>query len=262
MSAYPAYRFAIFIATLGGCALLERLAPRRVRVAPAGGRAAVNLGLLAASVLTTRALLPIAAVEAAYRAEAARWGLLNLFSIPFPLKVLLSVVILDLAIYWQHRLFHAIPALWRVHAVHHTDLDLDATSGVRFHPVEILLSTMIKIAITAVFGLHFLGVALFEVILSSTAVFNHSNLHLGWLDPVVRLFAVTPDMHRIHHSPSREETDSNFGFNIPWWDRWFGTYRAEPKENHSTMTLGLAGARKPDQLTFGALLLRPFRRQA
>ena len=256
------WRLTIFILTLGACVLAERLAPRRVRVASAVSRSAVNLGLLLVSFVVVRLLVPFAPIETAYRVEGARWGLLNLVSIWLPLKILLTCAILDLAIYVQHRVFHAVPALWRLHAIHHSDLDLDASSGVRFHPLELALSTLWKCAVASFFGLHFLGVALYEVLLSSSAIFNHSNLHLGFLDHLVRLVAVTPDLHRVHHSPSREETDSNFGGIVPWWDRLFGTYRPEPKEDHSTMTLGLSGARSQDALGLGALLARPFKRSA
>jgi sterol desaturase/sphingolipid hydroxylase (fatty acid hydroxylase superfamily) len=259
---YFLWRVAIFALTLGACAVLERLAPRRTRVAASWPRSWANLGLLAASFVVVRILVPFAPVETAYRVEGARWGLLNLASIWLPLKILLTLVVLDLAIYVQHRVFHAVPALWRLHAVHHSDLDLDASSGVRFHPLEIVLSTLWKCAIAAFFGLHFLGVALYEVLLSSSAIFNHANIHLGFLDHFARLFVVTPDLHRVHHSPSREETDSNFGGIVPWWDRLLGTYRPDPKEDHSSMTLGLSGARAPGDLGLGALLARPFKRSA
>ena len=256
-------RLAVFVAVLLACAVLERLLPRRTRVAPAGPRWAANLGLVALGALAIRLLLPFAAVEAAYKAEAARFGLLNQCVMPFPLKLLLSFVLLDLLVYAQHRVFHAVPALWRLHAVHHTDLDLDASSGVRFHPGELLLSSIVKSAGAALLGAHFLAVGAFEVVLFSTAIFNHSNIALpGPVDALLRLLTVTPDMHRVHHSPSREETDSNFGFNLPWWDRLFGTYRAQPREPHETMTLGLDGARDPSELGFFSLLGRPFKRAA
>ena len=241
------------------CVLLERALPRRRPVGDAATRWGANLGLMVLGWLVAFAL-PFAATGAAWTAEEHRWGLLNLRSIWLPAKIALSVVLLDLVVYLQHRLFHAVPWLWRAHAVHHTDLDLDATSGLRFHPVELALSTAIKAGAAAFLGLHFLGVALFEGLLAAGSIFSHSNLDLGPLDRVARLLVVTPDMHRIHHSPSREETDSNFGFFIPWWDRLFGTYRRDPREDHATMTLGLDGAR--EDLGFVALVARPFRSRA
>ncbi len=261
MNNFSKIGFVVFVGMLAACALLERLLPRRERTAGSGTRWLTNLSLVALSTVIVRVLLPFAVVDAAYEAERYQFGLLNLGSIPYPLKFALSIVLLDLMIYFQHRLFHWSPWLWRLHAVHHTDLDLDASSGVRFHPGEIVLSALIKIAGAALLGAHFLAVAVFEIILFSTSIFNHSNIALpGFLDAGLRLITVTPDMHRVHHSPDRDETDSNFGFNLPWWDRLFGTYRAQPREPHETMALGLAGARDPDKLGLFALLARPFRR--
>jgi sterol desaturase/sphingolipid hydroxylase (fatty acid hydroxylase superfamily) len=257
---YARIRLGVFLGVLLACALAERLLPRRAPVAPAGPRWLANLGLAALDALAVRLILPFTVVEAAYRAEAAQFGLLNRWPIYFPLKFALSLVLLDLLIYFQHRLFHWSPPLWRLHAVHHTDLDLDASSGVRFHPAEIVLSALIKTAGAVLFGAHFLAVAAFEVILNATSLFNHANMNLGPLDAVLRLLVVTPDMHRVHHSPSREETDSNFGFNLPWWDRLLGTYRAQPREPHESMALGLDGARDPDALGLLPLLGRPFKR--
>lgn len=262
MNNFSRIRLGVSLAVLLACALAERLLPRRVPVAAAGPRWASNLSLAVLGVLAVRLLLPITVVEAAYDAEAVRFGLLNQWPIYFPLKFALSLLLLDLLIYLQHRLFHWSPALWRLHAVHHTDLDLDASSGVRFHPGEILLSAAIKIAGATLLGAHFLAVVVFEVLLNATALFNHANINLGPLDALLRLVVVTPDMHRVHHSPSREETDSNFGFNLPWWDRLFGTYRAQPREPHETMALGLHGSRDPGELDLFALLGRPFKRAA
>jgi len=255
--------FVIFVSMLVACALAERLLPRRGRTAPSGPRWLANLSLVALSTVLVRLLLPFAAVDAAYETERFQFGLLNLGVMPYSLKFALSIVLLDLLIYFQHRLFHWSPWLWRLHAVHHTDLDLDASTGVRFHPGEILLSALIKIAGVSLLGAHFLAVAVFEVVLFSTAIFNHANIRLPpLLDAALRWITVTPDMHRVHHSPDREETDSNFGFNLPWWDRLFGTYRAQPREPHETMALGLAGARDPVKLGLFSLLARPFKRTA
>lgn len=260
MNNFSEIRLGIFLGTLAACAVAERLLPRRARTAPSGFRWTANLGLAALGAVIVRLALPFSLVELAHRAEAARVGLLNGAPLYFPLKFALSFLLLDLLIYLQHRVFHWSPLLWRLHAVHHTDLDLDASSGVRFHPVEILLSALIKAVGIVLFGAHFLAVAVFEVVLNATSLFNHANLNLGPLDAPLRLLLVTPDMHRVHHSPSREETDSNFGFNVPWWDRLLGTYRAQPREPHETMTLGLDGARDASALGLFALLGRPFRR--
>ena len=262
MNNFDRIRIGVSLGVLLACAAAERLLPRRVATAPAGPRWAANLTLAAMGSLAVRLLLPITVVEAAYRAEAVQFGLLNRWSIYFPLKFVLSLLLLDLLIYFQHRLFHWSPALWRLHAVHHTDLDLDASSGVRFHPGEILLSAVIKMAGVALLGAHFLAVVAFEIILNATSLFNHANIRLGPLDALLRLVVVTPDMHRVHHSPSREETDSNFSFNFPWWDRLFGTYRAQPRQPHETMALGLDGARDPEKLDLFALLGRPLKRAA
>jgi len=253
-------RLGIFLGMMISCALAERLLPRRIRTVAAGPRWLTNLSLSVLGTLLVAILLPLTALATAHRVEAAQFGLLNQWSIYYPLKFTLSFLLLDLLIYLQHRLFHLVPVLWRLHAVHHTDLDLDASSAVRFHPLEILLSMLIKLAGIALIGAHFLAVAAFEVVLNATAIFNHSNLNLGPLDALLRLVVVTPDMHRVHHSPRREETDSNFGFNLPWWDRLLGTYRAQPGEPHETMALGLDGARDPRKLDLFSLLGRPFKR--
>ncbi len=263
MNKFALLSFGVFLGVLGFCALAERLLPRRARTAPASSRWFTNLSLGALGAVAVRLLLPFVPVDAAYHAEAARFGLLNTLSIYFPLKFVLSLVLLDLLVYLQHRLFHWSPLLWRLHAVHHTDLDLDAGSGVRFHPGEILLSSLIKSIGAAVLGAHFLAVAVFELVLFSASIFNHANIRLPLaLDAALRWVLVTPDMHRVHHSPDRDETDSNFGFNLPWWDRLFGTYRAQPREPHESMALGLASTRDPLTLGLFSLLARPFKRAA
>jgi sterol desaturase/sphingolipid hydroxylase (fatty acid hydroxylase superfamily) len=170
------------------------------------------------------------------------------------------VVVLDFVIYLQHVVFHAVPALWRLHMMHHADLDLDVTSGARFHPVEILLSMVIKIAVVSALGPPLAAVVAFEVVLNATAMFNHGNLRLPeGIDRVLRLLVVTPDMHRVHHSAVAAETNSNFGFNLPWWDRLLGTYRAQPAAGHEGMTLGLAQFRDPERLTLAHILVLPWR---
>jgi len=183
----------------------------------------------------------VGAVGMAILAEARGWGVFNNLSVPLWLAVVLSVVALDFAIYLQHVLFHAVPILWRLHMVHHADLDFDVTTGLRFHTVEILLSMGIKLGVVVLLGSPALAVLLFEVILNATSMFSHGNIRLpAWLDRLLRVFVVTPDMHRVHHSVISRETNSNFGFNLPWWDYLFGTYRAQPAAGHEGMTIGLS----------------------
>jgi sterol desaturase/sphingolipid hydroxylase (fatty acid hydroxylase superfamily) len=241
-------------------AVWEHAAPRRQLTVGRVPRWPGNLGVLAVDILVVRALLPTAAVGVALLAEARGWGLLNALGVPYVAAVLISVLALDLAIYLQHVLFHAVPALWRLHRMHHADLDIDVTTGVRFHPVEILLSLLIKIAVIAALGAPALAVLIFEVLLNATSMFNHSNIRMPpAVDRIVRLLVVTPDMHRVHHSIERRETNSNFGFNFPWWDRLFGTYRAQPAAGHDGMTIGIESFRDPGELRLDRMLLQPLR---
>jgi sterol desaturase/sphingolipid hydroxylase (fatty acid hydroxylase superfamily) len=192
-------------------------------------------------------------------AEERAWGLLNNVALPEGMAVVAGVILLDCSIYFQHVLFHAIPVLWRLHMVHHADLDFDVTTGLRFHPIEMLLSVGIKVISVVVLGPPVLAVLIFEVLLNATAMFNHGNvrLHPG-VDRYLRWILVTPDMHRVHHSVIRVETNSNYGFNLPWWDRLFGTYRAQPSGGHQKMEIGLRQYRDPTRLTLPAMLLLPF----
>ncbi len=218
-----------------------------------------NLGLIALDTLAVRLLLPLTAVALAALAQEHGWGLFHVLGLPDWLAVLLAVVALDFAIYLQHVLFHAVPLLWRLHMVHHADLDFDVTTGLRFHTMEILLSMGIKLAVVALLGAPALGVLIFEVLLNATSMFNHGNVRLpGWLDRLLRLAVVTPEMHRVHHSVHPRETNSNFGFNLPWWDHLFGTYRAQPADGHEHMTIGLSQFRdeRVDRLPW--MLLLPF----
>jgi len=213
-----------------------------------------------AGVLLLMAGWELAAVGVALTAEQQGWGLVHWLQVPLWLAVPLCVVALDALIYFQHRLFHAVPWLWRLHRMHHADLELDVTSGLRFHPLEILLSMAIKVAAVVVLGAPALAVLLFEVILNATSMFNHGNVRLPRrLDRWLRLVVVTPDMHRVHHSWLRHETDSNFGFNLPWWDRLFGTYRDQPEQGHLGMTIGLEQFRDPGELRLDRMLLQPWR---
>jgi len=244
--------------------LWELFAPRRrlsVRKAP---RWASNLGLVVLNGILARFLVPITAVAAALVCESRAWGLLHLVEWPYWLEALLTVVAFDLAIYLQHVMFHAVPALWRLHMVHHADLDFDVTTGLRFHTLEILLSAFIKLAAVMVIGPSAVAVVIFEVLLNATSMFNHSNVRMpGWLDGVLRTFVVTPDMHRVHHSVLRREANSNFGFNLPWWDFLLGTYRAQPHEGHVGMTIGVSHLRDELQVDrLPKMLAIPFQTQA
>jgi sterol desaturase/sphingolipid hydroxylase (fatty acid hydroxylase superfamily) len=255
-----AIRLGCFVGVLALMAAWEVRAPRRRRTTARPVRWASNLGLVALDTLAARLLLPLGAVGVAWLAEERGWGLFHNVVLPAWLAVVLSVVALDLAIYVQHVLFHAVPLLWRLHMVHHADLDFDVTTGVRFHTLEILLSLGIKGAAVVLLGAPAVAVLIFEVLLNATSMFSHGNVRLpAWLDRVLRLVVVTPDMHRVHHSVVPRETNSNFGFNLPWWDYLFGTYRARPAAGQEGMTIGLEqfrDERVADRLHW--MLLLPF----
>ena len=207
-----------------------------------------------------RLFLPTGAVGLAIWTQSQHWGLFNSVQWPYWIEVTSTVILLDLAIYLQHRLFHGVPLLWRLHRMHHADLEVDATTGNRFHPIEIALSMIIKFGVIAAVGAPALAVLLFEIFLNATSLFNHANIRVAArLEPIMRWLVVTPDMHRIHHSIHRDETDSNFGFNLPWWDRVFGTYRSQPRDGHRGMTLGIESFRDEKELTFWRVLTQPFR---
>jgi sterol desaturase/sphingolipid hydroxylase (fatty acid hydroxylase superfamily) len=207
-----------------------------------------------------RIAAPTGAVGFALLAEERGWGLFHIVALPAWLELLLALFLLDLAIYLQHRLFHYAPVLWRLHRMHHADLDVDVTTGARFHPVEILLSLGIKFLVVVPLGTPPLAVLLFEIALNGTSMFNHSNVRVApAIERVLRWLVVTPDMHRVHHSIVRRETDSNFGFNFPWWDRLFGTYRPQPEAGHQAMPLGIGQFRDPRELRLDRMLTQPFR---
>ena len=209
----------------------------------------------------TRIIAPTGAVGFALFAEAHDLGLFNVVALPVWLELVLALLTLDLAIYLQHRLFHYAPVLWRLHRMHHADLEVDVTTGARFHPVEILLSLGIKFVVIVPLGIPPLAVLLFEIGLNATSMFNHSNVRVSpVIERVLRCLVVTPDMHRVHHSVVRRETDSNFGFNFPWWDRLFGTYRAQPEAGHDDMTIGIEQFREPTELRLDRMLTQPFRK--
>lgn len=241
-------RLGFFLGVFALIGLWELAAPRRALTLSKAVRWLANLELVVLNTVVLRLLFPAAAVGMALFAQEHEWGLLNLFEIPYWLAVVVCVIALDFFIWLQHVMLHAIPVLWRLHRVHHADLDFDVTTGLRFHPLEIILSMLIKFAVIALLGPPVLAVIVFEVMLNATSMFNHSNVRLPLgLDRVLRLFVVTPDMHRVHHSIEEDETNSNFGFNLPWWDRLFGTYQAQPRDGHEGMTIGITTFRDPRQ---------------
>jgi sterol desaturase/sphingolipid hydroxylase (fatty acid hydroxylase superfamily) len=256
-----AIRLGFFFGVFALMALWELRSPRRTLSVSKAQRWGNNLGLVVLNSILLRLLFPAAAVGMAAIADARGWGLLHVLEPPLWLSVLVAVVVLDFVIWLQHVMFHAVPALWRLHRVHHADLDYDLTTGARFHPIEILLSMVIKFAAIMVLGPPVVAVILFEVILNGMAMFNHGNVGLpAGLDRALRWLVVTPDMHRVHHSVEDDETNSNFGFNLSWWDRLLGTYREQPREGHSGMTIGIRGYRDPREVDrLAGMLLLPFR---
>jgi sterol desaturase/sphingolipid hydroxylase (fatty acid hydroxylase superfamily) len=253
-------RAAAFAAVLATCLLVERRWPVRGDARPAR-RQAVNLALVVTNTAVLRLAFPLLAVALALRVEARDGGLLGAVAWPRAVEIVAGVLALDLAIYWQHRLMHRIPLLWPLHRVHHSDLAIDATTGVRFHPLEIVLSMGIKLGVVALLGPPAVAVVLFEVLLSAGSLVTHTDVALpARAEPVVRALLVTPSMHRIHHSLRRDETDSNYGFTTSLWDRLFQSHRARPLDDEATMPIGLDGVRDPSALGWWALLLQPGRR--
>jgi sterol desaturase/sphingolipid hydroxylase (fatty acid hydroxylase superfamily) len=262
IGADTAIRLGFFIGVFGAMAAWEVLAPRRPLTVARSPRWFSNLGLAALNAILVRLVLPLSAFGTAAFAADHGWGILNLWTARPWLPFVIAVVALDFAIYLQHILFHAVPALWRLHMVHHADLDFDVTTGLRFHTVEILISTLLKIGVVAALGPPVWAVLTFEVLLNATSMFNHSNVRLPvWLDRAIRLVVVTPDMHRVHHSTERHEANSNFGFNVPWWDRLLGTYRSQPAAGHEGMQIGVSHLREEQTVErLAGMLALPFRR--
>ena len=257
----PLVRLSIFAGMLALIALLEALFPRRARRLDRLMRWPANFMIVLINTLAVRLVFPTAAVGFALLMDERQIGLFNHIYLPFPVVVIVSMALLDLAIYAQHIVFHQIPLLWRFHRMHHTDLDLDVTSGARFHPVEILLSVMIKFVVIALIGAPAVAVLLFEVLLNAGAMFNHANLRLpASLDHALRVLIVTPDMHRVHHSIVPAETNANFGFNLSCWDRIFGTYVAQPQAGHMGMTIGLAEFQGRSVQRIDNMLLQPWKK--
>jgi sterol desaturase/sphingolipid hydroxylase (fatty acid hydroxylase superfamily) len=251
---------AFFLGVLAVMAVWEAVAPRRRREISRLLRWPNNLGIAVANTAILRFGVPLIPVGLALMAEARGWGLFNIVAAPPWLAFAASLLALDLAIYLQHVMFHAVPALWRLHRMHHADLEFDVTTGLRFHPVEMLLSMGIKLALITALGPPAIAVLVFEILLNATSMFNHGNIRMpAGADRVLRWFLVTPDMHRVHHSIHPSETNSNFGFNLPWWDRLLGTYRAQPREGHEGMTIGIEQFRTRRDLWLDRMLVQPWR---
>ncbi|MCP5415605.1 MAG: sterol desaturase family protein [Chromatiaceae bacterium] len=259
----PIVRLTLFIGVFAVVAAWEVISPRRALTQPKGLRWANNLALTALNSIVLRLLFPAAAVGVALFAQQQGWGLLNHFGLSFIAAIAITVVAMDFVVWLQHVMVHAIPLLWRLHRVHHADLDYDLTTGARFHTLEIILSMLIKFSTILLLGPPVMAVVIFEVLLNATAMFNHGNISIPeHVDRVLRLFVVTPDMHRVHHSVHAPLTNSNFGFNLPWWDRLFGTYVAQPSEGHLKMEIGLDTFRDPKQVErLPGMLMLPFARQ-
>jgi len=253
-------RLGFFFGIFGVMAIWEVVAPRRALTVSKAVRWANNLGLVFFNSFVLRLLFPAAAVGMAAFASEQGWGVFNYYDVSPVIAVVVSVVAMDFVIYLQHVMVHAVPVLWRLHRVHHADLDFDVTTGARFHTIEIILSMLIKFATIVVLGPPVVAVVIFEVVLNATAMFNHSNVYLPLgLDRVLRLIVVTPDMHRVHHSVEDDEANSNFGFNLPWWDRLFGTYRDQPRAGHQDMEIGIHTYRDPGVVSWlHGMLWLPF----
>lgn len=252
-------RLSIFVFVLLVLTGLEYFFPKRQLLYSKFHRWFSNISLSVINTLFVKLVLPVAVVGAAVLSVEQGWGFFNQFAVPDWLSVGLFLLLFDCAIYWQHRIFHAVPFLWRLHRMHHTDLDYDVSTAVRFHPLEILLSACIKLILVFVLGPLPAAVILAEVLLNAISLFNHSNLRLPEkVDRLLRLLVVTPDMHRVHHSVAVCEHNKNFGFNFPWWDRLFKTYRDQPQKGHKAMNIGLEGFQTNDALSLSSLLLQPF----
>ena len=254
------YRICLFSIVLIIFVLWELFSPRHIRFHSRWSRWPNNLGMMGLNTVILRFLSPIAAIGIATNASAYGWGIFNLVQLPLWLELILAVILLDASIYFQHKMFHAVPILWKVHRLHHTDIDFDVTTGVRFHPIEIILSMLIKFFVIILLGIHPVAVIFFEILLSTTALFTHANISLPTVvERNIRLFIVTPDMHRVHHSIDSDEMNSNYGFCLPWWDHLFGTYCAQPKKGHKKMIFGTSQFRSPKEQRFINLLIQPMK---
>ena len=257
---YESYiRLGSFIGLFALLTIWEISTPKRELLELRRFRWISNIGLIIISSLLVRFILPTAAVGIALHVEQENWGFLNHYDLPFALQFLLAFILMDLAIYFQHVMFHALPLFWRFHRVHHTDLDCDITTGLRFHPFEIVISILFKFLVIATIGAPVVAVVIFEITLNAASMFTHSNIKIpSTLERIVRWFIVTPDMHRIHHSIEENETNSNFGFFMSIWDRLLGTYTKEPEGGHTNMKIGLRNFREPKWQNLRWLIYLPF----
>lgn len=239
-------------------AIWEIISPRRILITSKKMRWFNNLSIVAINPVLLHLVFPLLAIETAQITQANGWGLLNIFSFPNLIALAVGFVVLDLVIYFQHVMFHAVPLLWRLHMVHHADLDIDLTTGLRFHPIEVVLSMVLKIAVIVALGPPVIVVLAFEIFLNGMSIFNHGNIKIPIAaDRWLRWLMVTPDMHRVHHSVIIRETNSNYGFNLSLWDRIFGTYWELPKRGHTDMVIGLSQFRDEKKLTLPWLLMLP-----
>ena len=253
-------RLGVFVFMVAALSVWEWWRPQRPPFRLVSARRLVNVLMIVLNIVIVRLVLISSLVGIAVWAQDSEVGLLRFLPLPDPVSFLLAFVALDLVVYWQHRMFHVVPWFWRVHAVHHSDVEFDQTTGVRFHPVEIVLSTIIKGAAVVAIGATPLVVLVFEVVLSSSSLFNHANARMPRvLDRILRWVLVTPDMHRIHHSVDSDEYNRNFGFCLTWWDRLFGSYRDHPRATHEQMQIGLAGFREPSDQSVARLMTQPIR---
>nr|WP_250155713.1 sterol desaturase family protein [Vibrio alginolyticus] len=253
-------RLGFFLGVLFLCAIWENKLPRKTLTASRRFRWVNNLSLVAFNSLVIALIMPITAFQAAVIAQEQQWGLLNILSLPAWLNIFLTVILLDFVIYAQHVVFHHVKPLWKIHRMHHADLDIDVTTGARFHPFEIIISMGVKIAAVFILGVSPIGIVVFEIVLNASAMFNHSNAKLALsIDQKLRNVIVTPDMHRVHHSVIVKETHSNFGFFLSVWDRFFGTYRAQPKLGHDDVVIGVPEIRDEEEQRLDKLLTQPFR---
>lgn len=254
-------RVVIFVGLLLTISCLEALFPKRTVAANRSRRWPSNIGVSLFNQLAVKFVLPLSAAGLAVDMSVRGWGLLNIINLPVVVEIFIAILLLDLVIYWQHRIYHVIPLLWRLHRMHHADTVFDVTTGIRFHPLSILVSALIKLATVVVLGPSVVAVLLFEVLLNATSLFNHSNLSIpAGIDRILRLIVVTPDVHRVHHSIESDEMNCNFGFNFPWWDRFFGSYRQAPRAGHETMLIGLSNFRQDNEQRFDRMLTQPFRK--
>lgn len=253
-------RLSVFLTALIAIAVMEAIYPRRVMRIPKVLRWRTNIGISIFNQIISRVVIPISATALALVCAERGWGLLHQIALSSLFEFGVAILFLDFVIYWQHRIYHLVPVLWRFHRMHHADTEFDVTTGIRFHPVSILLSALIKLGAVLLLGPSALSVVVFEILLNATSLFNHSNLKLPTsLDQVLRRVLVTPDMHRVHHSTLQDEHSHNFGFNFPWWDYLFGSYQAQPSDGHTDMCIGLAQFRGTREIRIRKLLTQPFR---